>query len=505
MSNGSLTERQSRRFLIAVTFLIVTAVLSAAWIAYQENQVQKTVYAKILQQSLETTQHTFKTFISPFRLDLKTLSSWHRSGILDVADSTSLKAIIAPLLNAKPQIASCYLIPAAGPSWRLYKANGAWYLESVPASEHLRNESTWYDNALETDQGAPAMWTTFVTLPADGRPGLVSYVASGDLVLALALLEEDLDHFTTQAPISENGIFFRRYPGGEIAWLTPRFSNQLKFTPGPELQTSGVPEHGVIAKALLEWGQNGRQFESPFRFKRDGQAWWCSLFPSQEGGLPGEMGLLMPADDLASRLETITGTTFYVLIGVVAMSMIVVLVLAFDYRRRWRRFVIRRRSAPETETGLLQLIDQGESHALEFKSTMRWNLRAEKPGKEIELAWLKTVVAYLNTDGGLLLIGVQDDGNVLGLQADKFRNDDKLLLHFDNLIKQHVGLEFAPYIDAKLMSAGDEQVLMVNCDRCDEPAFLINGEDESFYIRIGPSTRLLPTSKIMDYLRERQA
>ena len=34
------------------------------------------------------------------------------------------------------------------------------------------------------------------------------------------------------------------------------------------------------------------------------------------------------------------------------------------------------------------------------------NLHTKKPGKEIEIAWLKGVTAFLNTDGGTLLIGM---------------------------------------------------------------------------------------------------
>ena len=117
---------------------------------------------------------------------------------------------------------------------------------------------------------------------------------------------------------------------------------------------------------------------------------------------------------------------------------------------------------------------------------------------------LKSVVPYLNTDGGFLLIGGADNGEILGLEADKFANDDKFLLHFDNLIKQHVGLEFASYIQGGFREVNGARVFLINCDRCPEPVFLKNGEEEKFFIRLGPSTRQLPASKILDYLQERE-
>ena len=55
------------------------------------------------------------------------------------------------------------------------------------------------------------------------------------------------------------------------------------------------------------------------------------------------------------------------------------------------------------------LIKQGESKTLEFKSTLRWNLKEDRKDKRVTFAALKTIAAFLNTEGGDLLIGVADD------------------------------------------------------------------------------------------------
>ena len=92
------------------------------------------------------------------------------------------------------------------------------------------------------------------------------------------------------------------------------------------------------------------------------------------------------------------------------------------------------------------LINKGESDRVEFKSTLRWNLKKERSEKGIEKAWLKSLVTFLNTDGGALLVGVGDDGDILGTAADQFDNDDKYLLHVNNCIQQHIGLECSSFI-----------------------------------------------------------
>ena len=49
------------------------------------------------------------------------------------------------------------------------------------------------------------------------------------------------------------------------------------------------------------------------------------------------------------------------------------------------------------------------------------------------------LAAFLNSKGGTLLIGVGDGGEVIGLENDKFQNEDKFALHLDNLIKDQLG------------------------------------------------------------------
>jgi len=104
------------------------------------------------------------------------------------------------------------------------------------------------------------------------------------------------------------------------------------------------------------------------------------------------------------------------------------------------------------ENEVIFLIKAGESSTLEFKSTMRMNLKTDKVGKEVELAWLKTFAAIMNTDGGYLIIGVDDNGGILDIDADEFENQDKCRLHFKNLINQHIGLEFSKFLNFDILS-----------------------------------------------------
>src|SRR5208283_3043698 len=69
-------------------------------------------------------------------------------------------------------------------------------------------------------------------------------------------------------------------------------------------------------------------------------------------------------------------------------------------------------------SNLRELIAQGESDSLEFKSSFRWDLRENKVNRALEGVVLKTIAGYMNGNGGTLLIGVADDGRVVGLGHD---------------------------------------------------------------------------------------
>jgi len=155
------------------------------------------------------------------------------------------------------------------------------------------------------------------------------------------------------------------------------------------------------------------------------------------------------------------------------------------------------------EESIRRLIAKGEGRTIEFKSTMRMNLHTQKPGKEIETAWLKAVVAFMNTDGGTLLLGVADDGNPVGLEADGFVTEDKCRLHFKNLVNQHIGAELSRYLRFDLIRLEDRQIGVVSCSRSSEPVFLRTGKNEAFYIRSGPSSDMLPVSKVVSYIQNR--
>jgi CheY-like chemotaxis protein len=150
------------------------------------------------------------------------------------------------------------------------------------------------------------------------------------------------------------------------------------------------------------------------------------------------------------------------------------------------------------------IISGGENNGVEFKSTLRWNLKTDRSEKVIEKAWLKSVAAFLNSDGGVLLVGVEDNGDILGIEADNFDNEDKYLLHVNNRIQQHIGLEHAGFIGYQLVPVDIKKVLLIECRPSPSPVFLKISKEEEFYIRVGPGSRRLSTSEVVAYVTNRR-
>lgn len=150
-----------------------------------------------------------------------------------------------------------------------------------------------------------------------------------------------------------------------------------------------------------------------------------------------------------------------------------------------------------------EIIRQGENDNVEFKSTLRWNKFVGKKDAKIEHAALKTIAAFLNAQGGILLIGVADDGEVIGLENDNFANHDKLLLHLNKLVKDKIGSTFTKNIHASVEKVHGTNLLRIDCRPSSKPAYLKDGNQEYFYIRTGPETTNLRLSKIYAYIRER--
>jgi hypothetical protein len=159
-----------------------------------------------------------------------------------------------------------------------------------------------------------------------------------------------------------------------------------------------------------------------------------------------------------------------------------------------------RNTIEESSKEIINLISKGEGSKLEFKSTLRINIHTSDIDHRIEHANMKTLTAFMNSQGGTLLVGVTDSGKVQGLEKDKFKDNDALGLHFTNLLKHYIGSEFLPFIRFELYPIEDRHVLRIDCIPSKKPVFLKSKDDEEFFIRNGPSSVKLSGRELIEYI-----
>jgi len=153
---------------------------------------------------------------------------------------------------------------------------------------------------------------------------------------------------------------------------------------------------------------------------------------------------------------------------------------------------------------LAGLIANGESAVLEFKSTLRWDVRAQQVNKDLQKVIAKTIAGFLNSEGGTLLIGVADDGSIYGIEQDidsLQRNDrDGFEQGLVQVLENFIGGEYSPYYRWSFEESTGKLVCIVMVDPSPKPVFLTDKQNPEFYIRMGNTTRPLDAQETHEYI-----
>lgn len=152
------------------------------------------------------------------------------------------------------------------------------------------------------------------------------------------------------------------------------------------------------------------------------------------------------------------------------------------------------------ESRVMKLIGAGESKEVEFKSSFRWSFKEGKINEAIKTATLKSIVAFLNSGGGTLLLGVSDDGSPVGIEHDQYRNQDEYRRALASSIRDHIGPRFVDAVKIDFWPVGRHEIITIECNPGSPPehAFL---DDRELYVRQGPMSVPLTGRPLADWLR----
>ncbi len=95
---------------------------------------------------------------------------------------------------------------------------------------------------------------------------------------------------------------------------------------------------------------------------------------------------------------------------------------------------------------------------------------------------LKAVIAFANSASGIILIGVDDDGSIVGL-AEPAKTQEQVANVIAHRIKPQLLPEFS------IIEVQHKSVLVVQVEHIPAPFYLTNKGEEGVFIRLGNSTR----------------
>ena len=151
------------------------------------------------------------------------------------------------------------------------------------------------------------------------------------------------------------------------------------------------------------------------------------------------------------------------------------------------------------------LIAQGESERVEFKSSIRWDFKKNAINKSLQETIAVAITGMLNGKGGILFIGVADDGTVLGIEKDlqtlRKPDTDGFQLALTDIVKTYVGLEYMACIRTRFELIDGKHVCVVSIEKSPKPVFLATGDVHKFWVRMGNSTRSLDVKATLNYIQ----
>jgi hypothetical protein len=155
---------------------------------------------------------------------------------------------------------------------------------------------------------------------------------------------------------------------------------------------------------------------------------------------------------------------------------------------------------------LLELIQMPEDQHLEFKASFRYNQKKKIIDPNLEKAYLKSICAFLNAEGGRLVVGISDNRQPIGLSHDyrtlKKHNRDGLENHIVNTVSSRIGSQFIRFVQVTFHTLGNKEICVLEISPSNKPAFLKETDTEEFYVRTGNSSRPFSMLEAVEYIKE---
>ena len=157
-----------------------------------------------------------------------------------------------------------------------------------------------------------------------------------------------------------------------------------------------------------------------------------------------------------------------------------------------------------------EIIVAGESNQVEFKPALIYNFKTHKGGIGVKAIIAKAICAFLNSNGGYLIIGINNEGEIQGLDYDFMLAGDKnpkdfFRLEFDQMVEHFLSFSVKNNVVGEFYEEEGKDVFIVTVFPNKRRPIFLNGQNgKEFYVRGEGSSRLiLDIEDIVNYCIDR--
>ncbi len=204
----------------------------------------------------------------------------------------------------------------------------------------------------------------------------------------------------------------------------------------------------------------------------------------------------------AITLQTPVKFIFYLVFGGLMGGVSLISLIAYKKRNS---VILQLRD--ELGKSLAALIKNGEDDNLEFKSSFRYDYRQQKVNKALESVITKTLAGFMNTRGGSLLVGVADDGTILGLENDyntlHRKDSDGYTQLLTSTISEKMGTPACRLVRILFHEHEGREVCRIIIMPSPIPVYVTEERQAHFYIRTASGTREMDVQEALTFMRER--
>lgn len=522
--------------IISITVLLLSTIV---FVNFQND----TYSEEIINDVFKTVEADLSELINPINKSLLNIKANHLSGAISFDNIAAMNQYFSGLLENLEGVSSLFIGDNKGHQYTIYKDKKTWvsgtrlfnenesriewkrwkvFSNSISEWAEVINydpiNEDWYRN-LNISFSDFLIWTQahqIFSTKEIGTTGLVTWqnIEKQDTLYCAM----NLSLRTLNAAVSK----LNSYNGRKLFLLTQ--NNYYIEIPekGDSLLTNFSSfinyKSGLFDKEidfiLDEWHKLGNKCEVPFSFSGREDLFWNRIEKINTQNSILKAGISISE----SELLFISSKNYYILLIVIGLILAAQIVFLIIYELKKKEFqtvlnetqVWKEYSVSEIES----LVKQGENNSVEFKSSLRWDYREEKVNKHLEEVILKSVAAFNNGEGGTLVIGVDDDQNILGLENDyltlKKKNIDYFEIHIRNLFNQMFGINFTTTnLKISFPNYEEKVICVIEIMKGETPIFLTltdakGRRTENFFIRSGNTSQKVESlTEINNYISKR--